>query len=34
MHLKKANLLKDFKAIAKSHVIKAYIHSCLDEEEL
>jgi len=31
---KKANLLKDLEAIAKSHTIKAYLHFCLDEEDI
>jgi len=30
---KKANLLKDLEAIAKSHMIKAYLYFCLDEED-
>jgi len=28
---KKANLLKDWEAIAKSHTIKAYFYFCFDE---
>jgi len=26
-------LLKDFKALAKNHTMKAYIHFCLNEED-
>jgi len=31
--LKKTNLLKDFQAVAKRHMAKAYIGFCLDEED-
>jgi len=30
---KKANFLKDFEVVAKINTVKAYIHSCLDEED-
>jgi len=30
---KRATLLKEYKAIATSHAVKSYIHSCLDEED-
>jgi len=30
---KRANLLKELEAIAKSHTMKAYLQFCLDEED-
>jgi len=31
---KRASLFEDYEAIAKSYAVKAYIHFCLDEEQL